>query len=409
MRILWISHFLLYPQIGYGALQRSRNLLLELCKKHEVSLVSYYRKVDLQLVSNLQEAKGDLEKYCKKVVLIPYPLDQNKLLKHILPIKSLFSTTPYSVNFYRSKVMMKEVVKMINTYNIDIVHTDTLGLIDEILDNIKAIKILNHHNIESDMMRRRAQDEKNFAKKLFLLREAYLLKNYESKFCPRYDLNIVVSTLDDRRLREINKDVKTVVIENGVDCDYYRYYPRTEECKGLIFVGLLDWEPNTDAMVFFIKEVWPLLKKRFNNLTLTVIGRNPPKKLQDAIDESDGIILKGFVKDVRPFVKRAKVFICPLRVGGGTRLKILDALAQGIPVVSTEIGCKGLGLEDYKNVLIANTPQEFMEKIGQLLTDKELCNRLSRNGRVFVEKEYSFNIIGEKLSSLYEQIIFPHN
>ena len=330
----------------------------------------------------------------------------NKFTKSIHAIKSLFSKLPYSICLYRSKDIEDEITNIINHNNIDIIHVDTIGLIDNILDRInsKTVKVLNHHNIESDMMLRRAQKEESYFKKSFLVLEARNLQKYEYSFCPKYDLNIVVSDLDNKRLLDINKNIRTATIENGVDCKYFEHYYRGTNNRGLIFAGSLDWYPNDDAMFYFCREVWPILKNRYRDLSLTIIGKNPSGRLCSVVAKEQNIFLKGYVPDVRPYIKQAKIFICPIRDGGGTRLKILDALAQGIPVVSTNVGCEGLNLKDGEHILIANTPAEFFKQITLLLSNDELCNQLSWNGRYYVEEHYSFSAIGNKLSNLYEQL-----
>ena len=402
MKILWLSHFLLFPETGYGALQRSRNLLLQLSKKNDVFLLSYYRDGDLKFSPDLDLAQKDLEKYCRRVVLVPSPLNgKNKYYKLSMILESVFSKTPYSVLLFRHKVFFEKALQMIEEFSIDLVHSDTLGLSEKFLGEKSTVKILNHHNIESHMMFRRAEKEGNILKKLFLAKEGWNLKNYENTFCRQYDLNVVVSDIDKERLNGINRNIKSAVIENGVDCDYFSHHFRDQNCKGLIFTGSLDWYPNADAMLYFCRQIWPLLRKRFNNLTLNIIGKNPPPELLFLIKGEKGIFWEGFVSDVREFIKKGRVFVCPIRDGGGTRLKILDALAQGIPVVSSTVGCEGIDVINGENILMADDVEDIVNKVSSLLMDEELCNKLSGNGRRLVEVKYSFDILGRKISDLY--------
>jgi polysaccharide biosynthesis protein PslH len=405
MKILWISHFLLYPDTGYGALQRSRGLLLELCKKHEVTLVSCYRDVDIEIAGSLVNAQRDLEKHCASVILVYNNMTRNK--KAFDAAKSILTTIPYSVSLYRSSQLEQKIMELFSASEFDVMHSDTLGLTEFILDKIPdmTVKVLNHHNIESNMMLRRIQKEQNPLMKLFLRNEWFKLNNYEKRFCQYYDVNLVVSDIDGERLHEISSTSNTVTIENAVDCDYFTHHLRSEESSSLIFTGSLDWYPNADAMIYFCRMVWPSLLKRYSDITLTIIGKNPPDKLRLLVEGEIRIQLKGRVEDVRPYVAQSRVFICPIRDGGGTRLKILDALAQGIPVVSTDIGCEGINILDGENILIANTSDEFISKISFLMSDLEACNKLSLNGRKYVEDNYSFNTIGSKLSDLYEHLV----
>lgn len=408
MKILWISHFLLYPETGYGALQRSRNLMIELGRRHDVYLVSYYRRKDLEMGTELTTARTDLEKHCKEVILLPYPGDIYWFKKYLMIMRSIFMT-PYSTQMYFSKLLTDTAVKAVEEHHVDILHSDTMGLVESVIDKVRCQKTLNHHNIESDMMYRRSDKEHNILKKLFYLWEARKLRAYERKYCPLYDTNLVVSELDKERLIELADNIRVNVIENGVDCNYFQYRYRGGPNKELIFFGSLDWYPNSDAMIYFVEEMWPTLKNIHSELKLTIVGKNPSDKLRALIDAQTDINHIGFVKDIRSSSEKARIFICPMRDGGGTRLKILDALAQGLPVVSTQIGAEGLGLENKKNILIADTPEDFIRHIEELLINDTLCMRLSRNGREFIEEKFCYDTIGSKLCGLYHEIAQMNN
>lgn len=369
-----------------------------------MSLLCYCRNVDLQVVEELQYARDDLEKHCKQVVFIPYPLDLKPRAKYVLLGKSIVSGLPYSVLLHRSISMTSRAIDIVRSHRIDVVHADTLGLIEGVLEEIDAVKVVNHHNIESDLVLRRAAREHNVLAKAFLYREWARLRKYEKEFCPRYDLNVVVSNRDDRLLRGLKKNINTAIIENGVDCKYFQHEGGDRDSKELIFTGSLDWYPNEEGMFFFCKQVWPLLKKRHRDVRLTIIGRNPSERLVALVAREKDINLKGYVRDVRPYVKEAKVFVCPVRQGGGTRVKILDALAQGIPVVSTPIGCEGLDVTDGGNIMVARDVEEFVRQITVLLSNKDLWNKLSRNGRMLVEKKYSFAVVGKRMNDLYVKL-----
>jgi glycosyltransferase involved in cell wall biosynthesis len=170
-------------------------------------------------------------------------------------------------------------------------------------------------------------------------------------------------------------------------------------------MGALDWYPNADALFDFCETVWPRLVAAIPDVSLTVIGKNPPARLLERTRQHKGIRWEGYVPDVRPFVRNARVFICPLRDGGGTRLKILDAMSQGIPIVSTSIGCEGIPVTDEVNILLSDSPEQFFKQLFRLLTDIELCSRLSQNARRFVEENFSAEAVGEKLSQCYEGLV----
>jgi len=403
MQILWISHFLLYPDTGYGALQRSKNLLKCLGTKSEVILICLVREYDRQLAPSIEVAYKDLKNYCTEVYFIQHKVKASHKIKFLF--KNVLTGTPYSVFLYRSKELLAVVKSILSNNKIDLIHADTIGLIEQSIKEIESVKVLNHHDIESHKMSRRTKTETNILKKLFYYYESYCIKKYEKRYCKEYDLNIVVSEVDKSRLQEIEQDIKIEVVANGVDCDYFQFSSRENSNEELIFTGTLDYYPNSHAIIYFFSDVWPFLKKKYPDMKLTIIGKNPPITVVDLVNKYKDVTLCGYVPDVRPYIKNASIYICPIQDGGGTRLKILDALAQGIPVVSTEMGAEGLHLDDGIHLLIGNTPDEFLEKISILIDNPALSKTISTNGRMFVEKNYSYSVIGEKFTSIYKALI----
>lgn len=378
---------------------------MQLSRRHDVYLVSLYRDSDLALVSDISCALSDLQRYCKLVSLIYHPVGGWRA--YLRALCSLGSSTPYSISMYKSHCLENTVLKILDRYPIDLIHVDTMGLVDRMLLHLKgSSKVLNHHNIESAMMDRRAAKTVGLVSSAFFKLEAAKLRKYERTIAQRYDLHIVVSDLDERRLKEEIPSIRTAIVENGVDCDYFQPIHGGRTNQELVFTGALDWYPNESGMWFFCTEIWPALKYQHIGLRLTIVGKNPALRLRQLASSDSNIELLGYVPDVRPVVGRARIFVCPIVDGGGTRLKILDAMAQGIPVVSTSIGCEGLGLTPGQHLLVADTPGAFIKSITALLVDDELCGRLAASGCEYVAQRFSFDNLGGKLSSLYEQLRF---
>jgi glycosyltransferase involved in cell wall biosynthesis len=242
------------------------------------------------------------------------------------------------------------------------------------------------------------------AKKYFLKREAKLLKAYEEKYCPHYARNLVVSETDRQRLGEIVPTAKMETIENPVDLEYWSKALAVEGRPEVLFVGGLDWYPNRDAVEWFCKEVCPLLLKSEPKLSITVVGKKDPTGELEARYQGERIRFEGFVKDVRPYFRRARVFVCPMRTGGGTNLKIIDAFASRVPVVSTSFGTRGLSIHDRRDILIADSPGGFAESIRELFNNDPLHTELCHNAFSLAEKTYSADRIGAKLTSLYSSL-----
>ncbi len=404
MNILWVSHFLLFPETGFGALQRSRNLLIELAKRHRVTLLSYYRDVDLQAIPDIETARRDLEHVCEHVELLYLPFSIAHKVR--TGIESMLSGRPHSVELYRTTQLMRRVEELVRTRRIDVLHVDTLGLLDDVIRTLPVpVKALTHHNVESQMMFRRAQNELVLFKRWAYFYEATRLRRYEQRVCPLYDLNLMVSELDAVILRKNVPQLRSAVVPNGVNCQFFSFAERPSASRALIFTGGLDWYPNADAIRFICAKVWSELRTRHPDATFDIIGRNPPSDIQHLVQSCPGVRLLGYVPDVRPYIRGARIFLCPIHDGGGTRLKILDALAQGVPIVGTQIACEGLGMKHGEHVLYAETPQECVTMIDRLLSDEALCRHLSVTGRRFVEQHYSFDVIGKHLSDTYQRML----
>jgi glycosyltransferase involved in cell wall biosynthesis len=194
-------------------------------------------------------------------------------------------------------------------------------------------------------------------------------------------------------------------IPNGVDLKYFYQLNLDKEKHSLIFAGGMKWYPNRSAMLFFADKVWPLLKKEVPDVKMTVIGREPPAEIMSLARNDEHFRVTGFVDDVRPYIDKTMVYVCPIQDGGGTRLKVLDALAMGKPIVAHPIALEGIDIEPEKHVLVARTPEEFVSQIVRLFRDSSLYRRLSEEGRRLVLEKYDFEKIGEKLSRAYNEVV----
>ncbi len=240
------------------------------------------------------------------------------------------------------------------------------------------------------------------AARAYLRLQARNLERAERRWLPRVRLNVAVSDADAAMLRRLAPGARVVAIPNGVDTDFFAPAPPGPR-EGCVFTGGTDWWPNKDALDWFAAEVLPLLRRE---------GRAPPVVWIGHASEADraayaavGVTLTGYVDDIRPLVARASCFIVPLRIGGGTRLKILNAWAMGKAVVSTAIGAEGLRTRPGENILLADDPQDFAAAISSVLRDSALRRRLGREGRRTVEEHYSWSHLGEQLTGLYRGLL----
>jgi polysaccharide biosynthesis protein PslH len=402
MKILMITHFVPYPPTS-GALQRNYNLLREVARHHEVNLVTLNQKALLPSKEKLADAIKNITPFCKTIKVFPIPSDCHPACWYILLLANIFSTTPYSVWRFYSNKMAKEIQKIIKTSQIDVIHVDTIDLAGYALNITTHPRVLNHHNIESELLFRRAQHAKNPFSRWYLTSQARKVERYEKQYVPKFDANVAVSTRDLIGIRSLCNPDSAMLVANGTDTDYFSPSGTSQELS-CIFAGGLNWLPNADAMLFFCTSIFPLIKANVPEVTMTIIGTNPAPELIRIAEKTEGIEVLGFVPDIRSYMANAAVHVVPLRIGGGTRLKILDALAMGKAIVSTTIGAEGIELTDGHDIMIADTAELFAQKVVQLLKDAALRKTLGVNGRKTAETKYSWKVIGPKLIDAYSHV-----
>ncbi len=301
------------------------------------------------------------------------------------------------------------VRKAVTDLQPDVVHFDTLSLAPY-LDAIGGLPaVLNHHNIESIMLLRRAEQENNPFKRVYLWQEAKRLAAYERLVASRFRQHLVCANLDAERLQQTVGDVPTSVVPNGVDLMYFQPAPpATEQLpNSLIFVGGLSWYPNISAIRFFLKEVWPALTAAYPEILFRIIGRNPPPDILAMSKRDRRIQVLGFVDDIRPLFHEAMVFVCPIFDGGGTKLKMLDAMAMGKAIVAHPVACEGLDLTHGHHVLMATSGADFTQQIARLLDNDAERKKLEQNSREYVSARFSFASIGRDLSRIYVNMSSP--
>ena len=228
------------------------------------------------------------------------------------------------------------------------------------------------------------------------------MHQWEPRYAERFDRCTTVSEIDRQLLLKANPRLRVDVIPNGVDIQKYQPLPAENASPTLLFIGNMGYPPCVDAVLYFCREIFPLIRRKIGAAELWIVGRDPrPEVLQL---NGDGVHVTGRVDDVIPYYRQSAVCVVPLRAGGGTRLKILEAMALGRPVVSTTIGCEGLDVVDGEHLLIADTPEQFAEKTVRLLTDRQLYQHIAANGRQLVEDRYDWDKIAGRLMDVYAEI-----
>jgi glycosyltransferase involved in cell wall biosynthesis len=401
MKILWVGHNLAYPPKG-GALQRNYNLLRQAASKTEVHFLAFdqprTRPPDVQ--------PGDCIKalldFCASADWVPLPQRQGAFRRHLTALQGLVSTSPYEVHWLWSRLLQEKVSRLLDKHRFDVVHLDTLGLAQYISLVNNCGTVLNHHDVQSALMARRMERETNLLLRQYWKMETEKLRRAELRWGEAVAVNLVCSNDEATLLLGTDSRMRTTVVANGVDTRYFS--PRRDPGgHTLVFCGSLDMYPNQEAMKYFFDAIWPPLRSRNRSVEIYVVGRQPPDWLKNQAALDDQVHVTGFVDDVRPYFEKATICVCPIREGGGTRLKILDSLAMGVPVIGTSFSCSGLNLQHDRDLVMADSAEEFVRQIERLLKSAEARARIASAGRERVDGEYSWDVVGRHLMEAYEK------
>lgn len=399
MKLLWLSHFIPFPPRG-GAHQRSFNLIRYISRTYETHLIAL--NIQGETGERLAEFTRELKKHCAEVEIWdpPYPWRGARWWAQLL-LSPLYRH-PYGSRALWSPELGRRWEGVLARHPGALVHFDSIDLALYFPPARGFRKVLNHHNCESAMAERRAEKEPNPLKRAYLRQQARKLKRLEQEVCHQFDVNLTVSESDAQVLSRRSRSAHFHVVENGTDTDYFSPVEAAPEPRSVVFAASLNWYPNLSAVRFLGREIWPRLKSQCPGIRLFLAGQKPPQWLVQWAEQDPEIVLVANPVDIRPWIARGAVFVCPILDGGGTKLKILDALAMGKAVVSTPIGCESLEVKHGENILVADTPEDFARQVLRLVEDEALRKQLGACGRVLVEKLYSWEVIGRHLEQAYQ-------
>jgi glycosyltransferase involved in cell wall biosynthesis len=318
-------------------------------------------------------------------------------------LENLLSSYPYIVTSHFSDLYLSVVREQLADFKPDLILCEWTPYALYVKEVSGVRTMVTAHNIEADIWQRYFENETNALRRWYIGKQWRKVATFERTALDWVDGFIAVSEMDRNRLLGERTGLGAWVVPNGVDLDFFAPTELPKERHRLVFAGSMDWRPNQDAARYFTSEILPLLRQRRANVECCFVGRDPPDDIR-ALSSIPGLTITGTVDDVRPYVARAMVFVVPLRVGGGSRLKILEALAMGRPVVSTSVGAEGLDVVDGHHILIADTPEEFASAALRLLDSRELCETLASAGRRLVENRYGWEALADHLASCIHEI-----
>lgn len=396
LRIIFLTNRIPLP-ITDGQSRRTFNILRCLSANHRIYLLSLYettQKIDLKDISKL-------ENLCEKVELFRIP--PKKVSAEMLAgfLRSLFSPDPYTVWRHYSRAFSYRVTELINTAKFDLVHCDMLSLVYAVRNQHGIIRTITDHDVSYLKCLRMANGYTNPLFRALLYLESRKLRKLEGEVFKQVDFSVAVSNTDKEHLQTLCPTATFEVIENGVDTNAFMPGTvRTDE-NSLLWVGGFDQYPNREGIFFFLDSIYPLIKKVVRSVRLIILGSNENSKLRKIVEKDASIRLTGYVDDILPFLHKATVFIAPILSGSGTRLKLLEAMAAGKPIVTTSIGCEGIEGVNKMHFLIADSAREFAEGVTNLITNGKLSTYLGENARALAVKKYDWKRIGERMDLIY--------
>jgi glycosyltransferase involved in cell wall biosynthesis len=395
--VLVLDEWVPYPP-DTGKRVRTWNLLRRLARWHRISLLCY-GEPEGEVASAVRSAGIHLH-----TVTPLAGKDAWRLYPRLAA--NLFSPYPFSVKKHYTRRFRKRLKDLLDEEHFDLVHCEWAPYA-RFLSNVGRIPtIVMAHNIESQIWSRRARQSRTVAERAFFSSQARKMESFERRALTRAGRVAVVTALDGEQLaawgvRHIS------LVENGVDLDQFVPAEETPLLGHILFCGSLDWDPNLDALDFLLEEIMPPLIQRLPGVKLRIVGKGPSSSLRKRLAGRANVEFVGEVSDVRPYLAQTSVVVVPLRIGGGSRIKILEALAMGKAVVSTSIGAEGLAVSDGVHLVLADTPAEFASRAVELLTSPQESRRLGENGRRLVVDRYSWDRAAKAMESAWRQVCEP--
>ena len=395
MCVLWLKTELLHP-VDKGGKIRTYNMLKELKRDHHVTYLT------LDDGSASAEDRRKASEYCHELVCIPHSRREKFTPGFYFELGlNLIAQHPYAIKKYESAAMRREIVERERKNSFDLLVCDFLAPAANVPRTLATPTILFQHNVEAMIWKRHYEVQTNPVKKAYLYGQWQKMRRFESEMCRRFDSVIAVSADDREQMKREYGAPAVFDVPTGVDVEFFRPSGAIKTSPhNMVFTGSMDWLPNDDAIRYFMREIMPLIRQKVPDATLTVVGRNPAPALVELGKTDPSLVITGRVEDVRPYMEAAAAYIVPLRIGGGTRLKIFEAMAMEKAVVSTTVGAEGLPLSDGVELLLADEPAAFADAVVRVLTDSSCAAELGQKAASIVRKNFGWRQVTESFISI---------
>lgn len=382
-----------------GGKIRSFNLVKELARNHEVTVFTFYG-------SHSNDSHKQLEQFFHRVVCVPIRLPEPRGVAEALDYaRNLFSSRPYTLAKYCRPLVAERLLELVRKENFDIILCDFLFSADVIPWHWPCGKVLFTHNVEEQIWRRHFQVTRNPIWKAVSWREHRTMRSAERHYVRLADHVLAVSENDRSYFATYAEAGKITVIPTGVDTDYFRPTTENDQYDVMMFTGSMDWLPNEDAIEYFAGNILPRIRTEIPTATLRVVGRRPSQRVRALASQTPGLEMVGEVPDIRPHVHNASIFVVPLRIGGGTRIKIFEAMAMGRVVVSTNVGAEGLPVRHNENIILADKPEDFARQVVELMRNPVRRMQINRAARALVEENYSWHSVARVFDTVFQRVV----
>lgn len=398
MRLLVHGSQLLYPANTGGRIRTSK-LFERLARDHEITWICLRREHETDEQVALMRA------CCARVEAFPFR-DPEKFTPAFYAdlARNLLSPHPYTVARYRHPALRARIAALLAEERFDLLICDFLHPALNVMGLPFSPQVLFQHNVESVIFERHWRTQPHPARRAYLYLQWRKLLRFEGQAARWFDHNIMVSEADRQTMARLYGAENASAIPTGVDADYYRPAAGEGPDNELVFTGAMDWLPNVDGIGWFVREVLPRVRREVA-ARLVVVGRNPLPEVQALAAANPDVVVTGTVDDVRPYVDRARAYVVPLRIGGGTRMKIFEAMAMAKPVVSTRLGAEGLPVTDGRNIVLADEPEELARQIVALLRDPMRRRQLGSAGRQLVTQHFTWDVVARRFTEICEEVV----
>jgi sugar transferase (PEP-CTERM/EpsH1 system associated) len=401
LRILWLKTELLHP-VDKGGKIRTYHMLKELRRAHHVT----YLTLDDGAAG--AAARAQAREYCHELVCVPHRTRPKFSPGFYAELAlNLASPLPYFMKKYESPAMRREIEARTAGAGFDVLVCDFLQPSVNVPARLALPTVLFQHNVEAMIWRRHYEVQANPLKKAYLYGQWRKSFAYERAACRRFDQVVAVSQEDAATMRrDYGLADSVAAVPTGVDTEFFRPAGGgARKRHNLVFTGSMDWLPNEDAIRYFTREIMPRIKSVLPDVTLTVVGRNPFRSLVELSARDPSVIVTGRVEDVRPFMEEASAYVVPLRIGGGTRLKIYEAMAMEKPIVSTTVGAEGLPVRDGEELLLADGAEAFAGRVLEVLQNEPLAQALGQRAAALVRREFGWGRVAARFAEICARVL----